>query len=523
MLGLYNQTADPSLDWIGRALASMIATRAATDPKSFFFEAANEREAWLARATHTIEGTYSVLGDKLRVVAYLRNGVSNERVLTAVSSLAEAPGALGKALAGQLADKVGSFDTDNREALRLFFTGSGSTELAKVLESTEAAVRADPKFGKAQVVRVEALLAAGRREEALASVIEARKSNLSAIDRTRLELIEANLAGDAIAQSKAVQRLASLTGDVVLWKSVVESKLVVKDFKGAASALESGLALNSEDLQLWNQLIYARGFDRDMAGAEKAAAEYRRLAPDDANALDSLGEVYFVNGRYSDAERLFLEAFEKNKALLNGGEAYRAAWSALLRGDMAKADSHFAAFQEYRKAANDPLLQVRKAVWLYQSGRSKEAFSALKILTAAGGTPGAAAASQLAAILATSGKLGEAQAVLAKPASSSDPMVAAAVGSPTMPIGSAKASAWWLLVRGKHKEAAVVWGKLYGSTNGSSASETRVALAWTLLEVGEKDRAKALLTLSPEPPIAPDPGLNSTTLPKWRELRARIL
>src|SRR5687767_11936131 len=120
-------------------------------------------------------------------------------------------------------------------------------------------------------------------------------------------------------------------------------------------------------------MAYAHGFAGNIAGAEASIAEYRRVAPQDANAYDSLGEVYFYYGRFAEAEQNFLKAFEMNNALLGGGEMYRAALSRFLAGDLPKADEYLKRYLDFRQKHGDPSLALREAVWLYTTGRVAEA------------------------------------------------------------------------------------------------------------------------------------------------------
>ena len=521
VLQIYNQTSEASLDWVGRAVAGIAATEANTEANTYVFEAANEREAALLKATHTIEGSFGPDGSGgLRMTCFLRKGASTQEMIKTSAPSKDAVNAFASEIAHRLVKQTARFDTQNTEAIRAFYSGTGMTDVAGVVAGAEAALALDPKFGKAQVVRLEGLLASGQREAALAALPAARNASYSPIDRARLALLDAGLTGDAKRTSGEMEKLAALTSDLGLWKTLIERRLTAKEYTGAAKALDSAIRLEPDNVQFWNMLAYARAYDGDLPGAEKAIAEYQRIAPEDANAPDTMGELYFLAGRYGDAERQFVQAFEKNKAALGGGEAYRAAWAALMKGDSKAADAHFAAYLEVRKSVGDAILPVRSAIWTYQLGRPDEATSKLRLLSEQADITGAAATSSLAAMLALTGRLPEAQAALGKP--SSDGVIAAAVRSATPPVAAPVAAGWWLLLRGRYPEAAPLWERIYDSTNGTSASDARIALGWALLESGNRDRAKSLLQRPPHPPAAPDPGFSSFVLPKWRELRKRV-
>lgn len=89
-----------------------------------------------------------------------------------------------------------------------------------------------------------------------------------------------------------------------------------------------------------NLLGYIRMARGDFEGAETAFGAYERIAPDQANPHDSLGELLLLVGRYDEAQRSFENAVAVRPD-------FCASWShmmdvAFLRGDPAAADAELA-------------------------------------------------------------------------------------------------------------------------------------------------------------------------------------
>jgi len=152
----------------------------------------------------------------------------------------------------------------------------------------------------------------------------------------------------------------------------------LRRFADAAHAYAQAAAVDPNDLQSKNMLGYAEGLAGDMDAARKAFEEYGR-APDAAeNALDSLGEAYFINGKFPDAEKAFLQAYQKNPAFLVGQPLRKAAYAHWLGGDLPGADGMMDRYFKATPAAKDPLVLWRKAGWLYETGRKDQAIAALR-------------------------------------------------------------------------------------------------------------------------------------------------
>ena len=114
-----------------------------------------------------------------------------------------------------------------------------------------------------------------------------------------------------------------------------------------------------------------------MESAQKSFERYGRDPAHKANALDSQGEASFLNGRFAEAEKYFLEAHAKSSAMLGGGDLLKAAYARWLQGDLAGADQLFSRYLTFRNQQKDPLTVWRQAVWEYSTGRQAAAIARL--------------------------------------------------------------------------------------------------------------------------------------------------
>jgi tetratricopeptide (TPR) repeat protein len=106
--------------------------------------------------------------------------------------------------------------------------------------------------------------------------------------------------------------------------------------------------------------------------------EYAARYPDDANALDSTGDVCFMFGKFADAAGWYLKADQKNSRLLNSGDLYKAAWAQFRLGDVKKADASFAKFRDARARTPDAAFPAFEADWLFRTGREREGLGLLR-------------------------------------------------------------------------------------------------------------------------------------------------
>jgi len=225
-----------------------------------------------------------------------------------------------------------------------------------------------------------------------------------------------------------------------------------------------------DDIEIWNQLGYAQVYAGDLESAQKSFERYGRDPAHNANSLDSLGEGFFLSGKFAEAEKSFLDAHAKSSALLGGADLLKAAYSRWLQGDLPGADKLFLQYLTFRTQQKDALVPWRQAVWEYSTGRTDAAIARLSNVT---GAIENVARAQLA-LWKDPSKLFQDRAAL--------------------------------------KQA-------YERTPPTGDSLSRVLYAAALAQAGQKDEARKLLALWPLPGADSDPLLQSLVFPKYLELK----
>ena len=143
--------------------------------------------------------------------------------------------------------------------------------------------------------------------------------------------------------------------DAALLRQLATQEMNARRFSEAARYYQAVLQEAPDDIEIWNLLGYAQAFAGDLDSARKSFERYGRDPAHAANALDSQGEASFLNGKFAEAEKYFLEAHAKSSALLGGGDLLKAAYARWLQGDLPGADKVF--FQYWPSAAS------RKTLW----------------------------------------------------------------------------------------------------------------------------------------------------------------
>ena len=532
-----NLTSDPSLDWLGVALAGIIAGETIGSSEVLPLQVASSRDAWSRRATDIIHGYFTRRGELLEISAVVMDQQSRKSVqkLHAVGSAGSIV-SLADSVAKQLSGDAHAYGTRNERAIEHYFRASQSNQPAEQRQLLQSAIQADPAFGLAHIALIQSYVSTGERENAVAA-LQAASSNtekFQPVARERLELVRASLAGDRARQTSALRNIAKLAkNDADVWRNLGQLELLNKNCAQAVSALEAAIDLEPDNIPLWNQLGYARAYAGDLGGAVKALERYRELAPDDANALDSLGDVHFYSGRFAEAEKYYLEAHQKNSALLGGGDLYRAAFARLVTGDVDAADQQFDAYIKFRQSLGDGLLPVRRANWWWMSGRRSRANKELAELANSGSTPAdlaGLASAQLAIWALSERNLADARSHAQQASSRAQSAGVRALAAMTAAVASGSAdprlppniAGHSLFFSGRIPEAAQLWRRIYTDASADNSTESRIMLAWALLETGNSDQARVLLQAWPLPGVTGEPGFGALLFPRYLELRSRV-
>jgi tetratricopeptide (TPR) repeat protein len=550
ILTFENLSADGTEDWVGRVTPFLVSwqTAGAKDVLTAHYDQA--RDAFPLRPTAVLRGYYTAAGGKIRLQAVLEDAVSHK---TRGRYTAEAP--VGDA--GKLADVVARTLTAEARpspptrpgTLKGFSEALASTDPQAAAARITALMEADSGFAPLYPALAQ-LLAAHGDGAGVEKVIERARGlgeKLPAFERAQLEVIRANVAGEPARALDALMQLAALKpADTNLPRQLGEAYQARHDFQQSITWFRKASALEPREPLTWNALAYSLAYAGDFNAAIDALNQYKRLAPNEANPFDSMGEVELMAGRFSEAEQRFLEANQKNPAFLNAQELYRAAYARLLGGNAAGADELFAQYQGQLR--NDPLRGLKQAQWDWLAGRGDKALAGMGDVAKSenkelasrasayltvwllerGDRAGARARAENAAALA--GSPGSAAtAVVCKfitepAATSSDWAVRAERAFPDPRAAAFKRAALGMaLLYDQHFEAAVpLYREIYRETAPSNWDAARVPLAWALVEQKKVKDAEPLLRWYPMAPAIGDSPFAAVYFPRARELRGRV-
>jgi tetratricopeptide (TPR) repeat protein len=335
----------------------------------------------------------------------------------------------------------------------------------------EKAVTLDPSFGIAWSSWIETLARSGDIPGAIALATRALEHPVkSEVDGLRIELMRATLAKDPHAEHDALLKLTARVADPSLLLNLGTLEVRAREFALAEGDYKKILAAEPDNADALNQLGYTYGYEGKVADAEAAFARYGKQPGQEPNSFDSMGEVYFMNGRFPEAEKAFLHAHELNAALINGGDLRKAAYAHWLAGDLPGADRIFQSYLDFRTRLKDPSIEWQHASWEYATGRNNQAVARLAKTPA--------------------------------------------------PQTKLQLQVWQSPIAVRVDRAQLK--QLYESAPPSGDGFYRTLLAEELLREGNKEEAKKLAARWPLPDSVADPVVQSLVFPKYLALR-RIL
>lgn len=378
-----NLTGEPNLDWWGVALAELLAAAATGSPHTHPIRMETWWDAPAARATHVLHASLLPRGSRLRVEAVLEDlrRARMERSVVIEEPVEAGPAACAERLAAALGVRARAVAAFRPDAVRAFAQAFTDAHPAGLLEK---AIAADPAFALPYLQLVRLRLSSGDRAGAEATLALARRAALHPVERSRLDLLESGLRGDAAAYSRALETLARLTpADPEIWQALAFRSLAARDYSRAAQNYREALVRDPRNPLLLNQAGYALAYAGDFGQALQFLLRYREFLPADPNPPDSLGDVSFQMGNFAQAATYYRESAEKSPEFAASGSLFKEAWARWLLGDRQTADQRMAEYLRRRQAARDPLVELRKAQWEYLTGRSRQAVERVRQLATA--------------------------------------------------------------------------------------------------------------------------------------------
>ena len=379
-----NLTGDAAYDWTSRGASQLLALTLSTSgslqvlPSGF----RHKPEAVRAGANQIIYGNVSRAGGRLRLALWQEIAEAGKMALMMEETGPVTEGIihLVDRAARRIAKDVGAVPTRQESALKAYVAGLESPDSSSASRWLQQAVEADPAFGAAYLRWMQ--LAASRNDrpeaEKVLEIAEARGIGLTPVDRARLALEAAGIRKDPAGRLRALRELAQRSpSDAMVARGLADAEFRAHQYKTAATLFEQAAKLNPSDDIALNLGGYAHAYAGNLELAAASLREYQKRKPGEANPLDSLGDVHYLLGRFADAERFYLEAFQKSPAFLAGGPLLKAARARLMTGDVTGADGLFAKYVDYHRAARDPVVDYRLAEWEFMTGRRESAIRRL--------------------------------------------------------------------------------------------------------------------------------------------------
>lgn len=537
---LENLSGNAELDWISSASTPLLVMKTAGAPGRIVLGVNAEREAAAVRASQVLRGYYDGKGGTVRLHAALFDAESNRMVREFDEQ--GAPGDVLDRLAAAI--KEGTVAAATRSAAMEAYGRSVHEKDAAVRRTRlEEALRSDPGFTPAAI----ALAQLQTPQEAVATLQAAIGRHQDGWERSRLQLALATVQREPAAVLKAMENcLRFAPNDTDMARGLGDALVNRHRYAEGVQWLEKAAALEPEQVQIWNLLAYANSYARNLDKAKQSLEGYRKAAPQDPNAFDTAGEIYWAFGQFREAETNFLEAQKIDPLFLGGLEFAKAAMARFLSGDEKGADQMFGRYMESRRSLKDPLADLRAAHWLYLTGRKQPAKEAIGKLAATTTEAGVLAQAFLALWQLQEGDaaaagtaqqaMGRARTpaaatqaglvmLLAQPRASAEEWnsrIQRAVG-PGAPPALRRLVLVYALTLGKHfKEARTLLEAMYNETPPSGSDEIRMLLALARLETGDKAGAKVLLERYALPPNPGDTLYASLWFPQFQAWRKAV-
>src|SRR5579862_5153726 len=346
VLRFENLSADPALDWMGRAFSEIVSSELAGSRLGYVLQfhalhsfdrslgvrpvgpgVSSERTGALVAGANTmVYGDFAVLNGALRATATEENLATHkmERVVSATGPINGGIFPVAEALARQLGE-THPFGTRNPAALRNFVAALEAPDPAAALRGFADAAAADPDFGRAYVFWLQAALALRSRAEAESAIAQARahQANFGAIDRAMLDLDAAALRGDYHAQIEALRALTrSDPANPDHHRALAEALMSLRNYDEAIAEFRRALSVRPDDAVSLNSLGYAAALSGDLPTAIRVLRGYEQIRPKEPNPLDSLGDVHFMLGHFAEAEQFYLAGQARRPGFANGGEVW---------------------------------------------------------------------------------------------------------------------------------------------------------------------------------------------------------
>lgn len=368
-----NQSGAAGDKWIA-SLISIASAYQLREAQALAASVVEDSEGWRqAGVGRVLSGNYRRQGKAIRIEALLMEAATG-KVLSrfeAVGGDTELTVMTGRMVEQLLGVKAAALDGG----------AEGWVEFAKAVstrnpEAIDAFVSKNPAFAPAYPLLASRWVQTGRRDQALELV---KKFPAAGDSYSKAQLALA-VAGDGGERLKALVELAKVrSGDPNLLAEAGSLAGTSGDWELAAAKFRELTRIEPGNGEWWNQLGYAEANLNRLPEAVAALNEFQKLAPNEPNVIDSLGEVHYMNRQFGPAAKYFDAQTQRFPAFQNGVGWRKAAFAYYFAGDPKTADLRFESWARQTLAQAPPSTQVfQRAMWLARTGRGKAGLEVLE-------------------------------------------------------------------------------------------------------------------------------------------------
>jgi Flp pilus assembly protein TadD len=366
VLQFENQSGDAALQTTALMASETARMRLAADPQRSPVLARSQEDVRQSGAGLALTGTLRRSAAKLRIEAHWIDAATGAR-LDSFTCEGNDPAETALRASDQFTKKLlgaaGKPLPGSAEAWRALSEAS----LQPSTESLSAVTTRFPDFGPAYVTLLEWLNRRGQPGEVQA-LLGRIPPKLDPESSARLALSSAT---EPAARVAALRRVVELRAtDPALRLDLASLLQRQGDWKSATVEYLALTRLEPNNGEAFNMLGYAYAQQGQVQPAVQALAQYARLAPNEANPLDSLGEVYYMNRKFAEAAKQF-DLLGQRFPAFSGSSAWRkAAFAYWKAGDKKTADARFENWVRTALAQAAPhTVAFQRAAWLAHTGR----------------------------------------------------------------------------------------------------------------------------------------------------------
>ena len=571
----FENVGDAGYDWIGRGLSELLTAQLAGRPNRYAISSvslhalgraagprpiqapgvsAEDSLALLQGATAIGYGDYTVRGGRLDARLYLQDAVTHRYIqVVSASGSADDVVSVANALAAQIASDPEPAGVHSTAAVRDYVKGLEGTVPQQIISDAQAAIAADPGFIPPYRVAAEWEARQGNAAQALALLEEASRQRGSPVEQARLHLQIAGLKKDAAGQLLALAELANADpGNPQEWRTLADTEFARHRYAEAVAAFQKVTALEPRNQQAFNLLGYSLAYSGKVPAAVEALQHYQALAPNEADPIDSTGDVYLLSGHPHEAETFYLSAYQKNPKSLEGIDLFKASVARLMAGDIPGATEIHERYVQAIAQLPNRNADIERIEWMWLSGQrgdscrrmiefaraaensprretAERAYGEAAIWTLLLGDRAAAAQMADKALHIPGGQVSASALLaqfLAQPAASAEELTASSkklFGNPALETVDRLALACRFLIDRQYSGAAQILQTIYDDGARTPGDEgIPLMLAWALIGAGHEKEAAPLLAANPVPPATGFTIFTSFYFPRLYALRKAV-